>query len=396
MPESDHQTTQSGDSVGSNDDLLTEILFRVPARSILRFKSVSKHWLWLLSHPRFTIMYDKLSISSGVFYRDLYVPFDVENRGTPIRSLDFYPDLRGIRIVQSCNGLLLCCSDKGTKRTRKYYVFNPTTKQFAVIPSVPGGPDVRKEICFMGLAFHQTECVDYKVVCIFRDGKVCRIQIYLSNIGKWKISNQSFKAPKEPLYSEPSDMLFNCGVYWNGAIHWAPSCLDPLYFKLNGEQLQKLPLPSPLPGNVSSLGRYHNGNMPLYFGESRGHLHLVETAHHHERHLVLNVYEMLSDHSGWFLKYQVELDDLLAAYPETTIYDNRNPWRCSYDELEILDIVRGETEGGTFMLVKVLFNLVRYNILDESFKQFFHIPNIGYGRIRQSEVHRYIETLGSF
>ncbi|GKE99327.1 hypothetical protein Tco_0022678, partial [Tanacetum coccineum] len=118
-----------------------------------------------------------------------------------------------------------------------------------------GSPDVCKEIRFMGLAFHQPKCVDYKVVCVFRDGKVCRIQIYSSNIGKWKISDQSFKALKEPLFSEPFAMLFICGVYWNGAIHWAPVCIDPLYFKLEGEQLQKFPLPLPLSGNVLSLGR---------------------------------------------------------------------------------------------------------------------------------------------
>ncbi|PWA88113.1 F-box domain-containing protein [Artemisia annua] len=336
-------------------------------------------------------MFDKKLISSGVFCRGVYVPFDVENRNTPpFRSLDFYPDSCGIRIVQSCNGLLLCCSDKGTKRTRKYYVFNPTTKQFAVIPSVPGGPAVRKEICFMGLAFHPTDCADYKVVCIFRDGKVCRIQIYSSNIGKWKSSNQSFNAPSDTLLSELFEKLFTCGVYWNGAIHWAPACRDPLYFKLDIEQLQKLPLPL----RIASSGGYQVGYIPLYFGESRGHLHLVEIAHHHGRHLVLDVYEMSSDHSGWFLKYQVELDGLLAAYPRTMIYNKRSVWGCFDDQLEVLDIIRGETEGGTFMVVKVVWPrlAIRYNFLNKSFKQLSGIP---YSH-EHSEAHRYIETIGSF
>ncbi|GKG56334.1 hypothetical protein Tco_0577409, partial [Tanacetum coccineum] len=44
-------------------------------------------------------------------------------------------------------------------------------------------------------------------------------------------------------------------------------------------------------------------------------LELVEFAHP-EKHLHLNVYEMLCDRSGWFVKYQVELDELSITYPE--------------------------------------------------------------------------------
>ncbi|KAJ0461882.1 putative F-box domain-containing protein [Helianthus annuus] len=52
--DSDHQPTQSGALIGSNDDLLTEILLRLPVTSILRFKSVSKHWRLHLRHTHFT------------------------------------------------------------------------------------------------------------------------------------------------------------------------------------------------------------------------------------------------------------------------------------------------------------------------------------------------------
>ncbi|KAJ0444616.1 putative F-box domain-containing protein [Helianthus annuus] len=58
--DSDHQPTQSGALIGSNDDLLTEILLRLPVTSILRFKSVSKHWRLHLRHTHFTHRYDKI------------------------------------------------------------------------------------------------------------------------------------------------------------------------------------------------------------------------------------------------------------------------------------------------------------------------------------------------
>ncbi|KAI3756925.1 hypothetical protein L6452_04457 [Arctium lappa] len=384
----DHQPTMSATLVASNDDLITQILRRLPVTSILQFKSVSKHWRSLLSHRRFTLLYDRLPVTPGLFLRNIYVPFDEENRSTPpFRSLDFCLDLCGIRIVQSCNGLLLCCSDRGHMRARKYYVFNPTTKQFAIVPSVPGGMDVRKTIRFMGLAFHQTDCPHYKVICIHRakpDEDLFQIQIYSSETGKWKISDQTFSAP---YYTS-----FTAGVYWNQAIYWAPSCINPSYFKLDVEQLQKLPLPM----QVTSSGGYQEGAIPHYFGECRGHLHLVERHDHDENRLNLNVYEMKSDHSGWFVKYQVELDELPLAYPEM-MHSYLHPSNPYYYEFQVLDVVRGEEkEEETFMVVGIPGKVIRFNLKDKSFKQIFDLTNIIYGRFGHSEVHRYIQTLSSF
>ncbi|KAL7584949.1 F-box protein At5g07610 [Lactuca sativa] len=186
-----HLATESGALIGSNDDLLIEILLRLPVTSVLRFKSVSKHWRSLLSQRPFTLLYKNASFSPGFFGffgRSLYIPFDDENRSThPFRDLDFYPDPHGIRIVQSCNGLLLCRSNEGDERVRKYYVFNPTTKQFAVIPSILGGMAVRETILFMAL----------KVVCFYfpKPDDVVKVQIYSSETGKWKISDDYMSLP---------------------------------------------------------------------------------------------------------------------------------------------------------------------------------------------------------
>nr|XP_043616144.1 F-box protein At5g07610-like [Erigeron canadensis] len=377
---------KSGSLIGSNDDILTEILRRLPAKAILRFKSVSKHWLSLLSHSHFTSLYSKRVISPGLFVRDFYVPFDAEKQKfPPFRSLDFYPDLCGIKIVQSCNGLFLCCSAKGNERSRKYYVFNPTTKQFAVIPSVPGGQDVRKTICFTGLGYHQRKCVHFKVVCIrnvMPNGELFQIQVYSSNLGKWKIINESFNAP----YYTP----YRYAVYWNGAIHWAPSYLNPSYFNLDKEKLQTLPLPE----EVTQYKDYRDGSMPLYFGESRGHLHLVENAPG-DKSLHLNVYEMLSDHSGWFVKYQVDFHELPTTYPEM-IQNQENPSSPHYYKFEVFDVVRGEKEQDSFMVVRIAGKIIRYNITDKSFKQIYNLDNIFCGKIGSFMVHRYTESLTSF
>ncbi|KAJ0837536.1 hypothetical protein HanRHA438_Chr16g0779241 [Helianthus annuus] len=157
------------------------------------------------------------------------IPFDVENPTTPpFRSLDSYFDLPGVRIVQSCNGLLLCSTHgpKGSKDAPRYYVFNPTTKQLALIPPICGGLKVHKTIRFMGLAYHQTDCPHYKVVCVHRlepGVDLFQIQVYSSDTKKWEISCESFCIGKPA--------LFGHGVYWNRAVYWAPFSGRAFYFK---------------------------------------------------------------------------------------------------------------------------------------------------------------------
>ncbi|MFS8027560.1 putative F-box domain-containing protein [Helianthus anomalus] len=264
-----------GALVGSNDDLLTEILLRLPVTSILRFKSVSKHWHSLLSHSHLT---------------------------------------------QS--------SHRGSLESRKYFVFNPTTKQFAVIPSLHGGLKARQSILHIGLAFHPTDCVHYKLVCIHQVKDLLQVQIYSSDTGKWNICPVTFH----------SSWLFfqQQRVYWNGAFYWAPSYHNHLYFKIEDEQLQTLPLPLEMAASISS-------RTTMYFGESRGHLHLIVDVDYPETSLnTLNVHEMLSNHSGWFVKYQIHLPELWDAFPEMTV--------SPYD-FKVVDVVRGEKEEDTFMVL---------------------------------------------
>ncbi|GJZ62726.1 F-box protein-like protein [Tanacetum coccineum] len=310
MADGDHQSSQSAALIGSYDDLLTEILHRLPVISILRFKSVSKHWRSLLNHRRFTLLYDKSLVSSpGIFARNLYVPFDVENQSSPpFSSLDFYPDPRGIKIMQSCNGLLLCCSNKGNE-DRDFFVFNPPLNNWQ--------------------SSHR---------CMDEHGPKF-LQIYSSDTRKWKmIPDESFW---ESYYTP-----FSGVSYWNGAILWAPASSLPSYFKLDIEKFHDLELPSPLPVRVKPFGCYRDGMRP----------------------------------------YLVELDDLPATYLEI-IRNVQSPSRPY--EFEVLDVVKGEEEEDTFMVVKIFMKIIRFNIMDKSFKEIFDLIDTVHGNIGPMGVYRY-------
>ncbi|KAJ0444644.1 hypothetical protein HanIR_Chr16g0834071 [Helianthus annuus] len=112
----------------------------------------------------------------------------------------------------------------------------------------------------MGLAYHQTDCPHYKLVCIlFLECvgellELFQIQTYSSDTGKWKISIESFHGIKPALFHQV--------VYWNGAVFWGPYDQNYLYFKLDVEKLQTLPLPVGLPSSEI---------MAMYFRESNHH-----------------------------------------------------------------------------------------------------------------------------
>ncbi|XP_022996299.1 F-box protein At5g07610-like [Cucurbita maxima] len=129
-------------SLVANDDLLLEIFLRLPIRSLLRFKSVSKRWLSLISDPNFChrrSAFQPLTPPSVILFRPYCSRFssgsdldymDPNAPRVPYRSLE--PTISECRIVilQSCNGLFLGRSYE----KNVYYVYNPTTKQYKMLP----------------------------------------------------------------------------------------------------------------------------------------------------------------------------------------------------------------------------------------------------------------------
>ncbi|XP_022958240.1 F-box protein At5g07610-like [Cucurbita moschata] len=139
-------SSSAAESLANNDDLLVEILVRLPIPSLLRFKSVSKRWFSLISDPDFS--HRRITFypptPSGIFLSRPYTfsvspGFDFvvlrpNPPQVPFESLEPSVPKRRIEILQSCNGLLLRCSNGRSYRKNTYYVYNPTTKQYTTFP----------------------------------------------------------------------------------------------------------------------------------------------------------------------------------------------------------------------------------------------------------------------
>lgn len=119
-----------------------------------------------------------------------------------------------------------------------------------------------------------------------------------------------------------------------------------------------------------------------YIGESEGHWHIVEEVPKLRPNSYftsfMNVYEVARDYSGWFVKYQVDLNAISSVFPEIIkYYDNR----CNGYTLNILSLVRcgKEEEDGSFLVVEIPGGkIVRYNFVDKSVVELWELTPIGY------------------
>ncbi|KAF2315834.1 hypothetical protein GH714_040378 [Hevea brasiliensis] len=349
----------SAETIANNDDLLTEILLRLPIKSLLKFKCVSKHWLSLISDPLFYLCLNPSNSPCALMVHKwprLDNPeFDFIKLGSnhsvpPFKTLNFINDASVIKIIQSCNGLLLCNSFSKNSRKLNYYVYNPTTKQRKILPALSQAGKTYG----LYLAFDPRKSPYYKVICVRQcdmSQSAYRIQIYSPETGCWRVSSTA-------TFILPLGIGFHGGVFWNDSIHWYTDAGPSIRFDINQEKVKKMPMPS-MPD-----GCYRR--RVAYFGESRGHLCLVEI--HSRSSTQFNVCEMERDHSGWSVKYRVNLDGVVSAFPGM-IKSYLNPSMLNYYVYQIMGIEREETNEGDYLVLHIPAQIVRYNLKDGSFRK---------------------------
>ncbi|XP_068636244.1 F-box protein At5g49610-like [Aristolochia californica] len=208
-----------------SDDLLEDILFRLPCKPLYRAKCLSKRWMTLISDAEARGRVPRTF--PGFFYHGCggekqswrFAPLSDEPQCGGL-SLDFLPWDEGssFKIDHTCNGLLLC-SNTNLTNCRKtmcitLYVCNPLTKQLFALPQRqqriwysqprfalafdPGFPTL-----FMVIRFLSPQIVRG---CI-------KIDMFSSKTNKWVECQVQGEVPSVTLASEP------WSVYLNGVLH---------------------------------------------------------------------------------------------------------------------------------------------------------------------------------
>ncbi|XP_004305924.1 PREDICTED: F-box protein At5g07610-like [Fragaria vesca subsp. vesca] len=400
------------ETVVDYEDILIEILLRLPVRPLVRFKCVSKHWLFLISDPKFchrhmlknphppiSAFFSQMSSEFG------FVPLHFDHDPTSIRTrgnqnliesarscnpLNFVHSLHGIEIAQSCNGLFLCClqpprySYPTTASTLVYYVLNPTTNKFTTLtpPAAAAATTDHPRIFGYGLAFDPSKSPHYKVVFLWFVNEppggcwypYYHIEIYSSETRSWRLLDTSFD-------THP-DVFYNVGVYCNGAVHWVGSDGEMSYYHIDEERVGLVD------GFTDSQGWNIGSIQYRYFRESHGggQLHLIDI--HRKCYTKFQVLETGKDYSGWSVKYNVDLDPLCTAYPHFL--------QNVFVVLSLAPEENEKDEESSSLLLHVPGKVISYNLRNSTFKSTDLTPKAGVDdsscRIDKKN-HRYVESL---
>ncbi|KAM7477701.1 hypothetical protein LguiA_025914 [Lonicera macranthoides] len=369
----------SSDLIGSNKDLLRQILIHVREKPLLRFKAVSKIWLNVISDPDFSIRWNKIRppTASALFLRrdlstwdegtDKYLFIPLDGREQLSQSLsDSLPlecrFLFGSKCIQqSCNGLI---------HFELFVVYNPTTKQLRDVPRPPAGDYYSFQ--YINLIFDPLKSCHFKLLYV-RDGKVF---IYSSESNAWRVPSRDSLGNKRP----NSDVI-KFGVYLNGAIHW-PSHRKgtSLYFDVDEECFRTMPMP-PIQGGAQV-------RIIRYFGVLQGQLHMID--YEDDSSLNFDVFVMEKDYSNWFVKYNVNLAALSWRL---------NPVGCLIQRFYVLSLVEDEEQSSVLvMYVPYLEMVMSYNLKNEKLKKLCHLSLTpgDLDLLKRKSVHQFIRTTVEF
>lgn len=241
------------------DEVVLQILARLPIRSLFRTKCVCKNWYKLIIDKYFIQLYNQLSLRNPLVLIELTQSLEsrsslisVDNlRGVSEFSLDFMKDR--VKVRASCNGLLCCSSipDKGI-----YYVCNPMTREYKLLPRSRERPVSRfypdGEATLVGLAC-DLSVQKYNVVLAgyhrtfgHRPDNTFMCFIFDSESNKWR----KFISQQDDRFTH---MNRNQVVFVNGSLHWmTESCSCVLVLDLSGEIWRKISLPGEVSGGTGN------------------------------------------------------------------------------------------------------------------------------------------------
>ncbi|CAN4083256.1 unnamed protein product [Withania somnifera] len=202
----------------------------LPAKSLMKFRAVSKEWNQWIASPLFA--YNQSSTVqkfSGYFYQrvgmqgnpPIFLSLNHSADGVPNPTLSFLPEK--IKLLSSSSGLLLCQGQDS------YYVCNPATKDWKKLPPPQcyHGSDPAVVLAFdpefnIESFYHVVAAVpllDHPVVCF---------EIYSSESNSWRCS------PSDCLELE-STSLAGGGSYMKGVAYWNTSSNEVLAFNVKNE-----------------------------------------------------------------------------------------------------------------------------------------------------------------
>ncbi|VAH84281.1 hypothetical protein VPH35_055147 [Triticum aestivum] len=263
------------------DDILADIISRVPYKSTCCCKCVSTRWRDLISYQ----CRNKMPQSIVGFFYEGYNEFrspkkaryftNLSRQRYPLvdPSLSFLPNCESLDILDSCNGLLLCrCWKVTDPKTLDYVVCNPTTQKWVAVPATDWSSMV--SVARLGFDpavsshFHVFEFIDEESWGISEDeldgdccGRIETLAIYSSKAGAWK-----YQTVEHGRFSIPKNSV---STFFNGILHLANLFECIVAVDVEGANWWLIDVPE-LPYYADCIGGIFPSQGRLYFADSDG------------------------------------------------------------------------------------------------------------------------------
>ncbi|KAM0926528.1 hypothetical protein ACQ4PT_003570 [Festuca glaucescens] len=210
------------------DDLVSEILVRLPVKPLLRFKSACRAWHATISSRSFISMHLQRSVSDHQRHQCfLLTPYFLAKESSNISiyrwqkgqattslayTLDFFEGASvQVYMLGRCNGLVLVPTDT------KMYVLNPSTRELLTLPESIRSVLQPSSICRAVVGFGLDSCTNkYKAVRFFNySPNEARMGMEICTIGEtgraWRRSDVD---PPYPVGGWQTATFFQGSLFW--------------------------------------------------------------------------------------------------------------------------------------------------------------------------------------
>ncbi|KNA16347.1 hypothetical protein SOVF_089980 [Spinacia oleracea] len=228
-------------------EIIIDILLRLPAKSLIRFKSVCKSWYELINGVDFVNRHLERSLATQTNLHFVYnahdtlcmADFDSFNKPIELN----YPFRDSVMVVGSFNGLLCLQSSN----QRPLVIYNPTTQTYKKLPLLGKSAsfDHLRSMWHFGFGYDSI-ARDYKCVSVIQcgNGNGYRMGPFENEVMVYSLKDDSWRKARTP--SVPFNFGYRRNVFVNDSIHWVGGVNENVAivaFDLRDETFSTLPIP---------------------------------------------------------------------------------------------------------------------------------------------------------